>query len=223
MGGGCHQHRTGRRRSAPHPRASWAPVHHVNVDQANGVIQIRRTDVWVNRRGVKKATKTHRMRRISLDAATIDALTAHRKARPHHRRGAAECPRRRIPQKEKAQRDARLGRVRQLRTAHQADIHRQDRQSMQFAFRLWFHGDVSANADAIRDRLQIGVMPCDGAWLQPNISPVPTLGRCRQTELTWPDRAMVLPVQRLPVVVRNGHDGTTLATIDEQAGAAETG
>ena len=39
-----------------------------------------------------------------------------------------------------------------------------DRGSMTFAFDLWSHNDVSANADAILTRLQQGTMPCDGAW-----------------------------------------------------------
>ena len=39
-----------------------------------------------------------------------------------------------------------------------------DRQSMEFAFDLWSHEDVSSNADAILRRLQAGSMPCDGAW-----------------------------------------------------------
>jgi hypothetical protein len=39
-----------------------------------------------------------------------------------------------------------------------------DRRSMRFAFDLWDHGDVSANADAILERLQEGSMPCDAAW-----------------------------------------------------------
>ena len=41
---------------------------------------------------------------------------------------------------------------------------RRDRQSMQFAFDLWSHHDVSTHADAILTRLQAGSMPCDGAW-----------------------------------------------------------
>jgi hypothetical protein len=40
----------------------------------------------------------------------------------------------------------------------------QDRASMAFVFDLWSHDDVSENADAIRDRLEQGSMPCDGAW-----------------------------------------------------------
>jgi CDGSH-type Zn-finger protein/truncated hemoglobin YjbI len=41
---------------------------------------------------------------------------------------------------------------------------RRDRQSMQFAFDLWSHADVSANAQAILERVRAGTMPCDGAW-----------------------------------------------------------
>ena len=41
-----------------------------------------------------------------------------------------------------------------------------DQQSMEFAFDLWSHEDVSRNADAILDRLKDGTMPCDGAWSQ---------------------------------------------------------
>jgi hypothetical protein len=39
-----------------------------------------------------------------------------------------------------------------------------DRQSMEFAFDLWSHEDVSENADAILARLEAGTMPCYGAW-----------------------------------------------------------
>ena len=39
-----------------------------------------------------------------------------------------------------------------------------DRRSMEFAFDLWSHDDVSEHADAILARLQAGTMPCDGAW-----------------------------------------------------------
>ena len=39
-----------------------------------------------------------------------------------------------------------------------------DRESMEFAFDLWSHDDVTQNADAILDRLKAGTMPCDGAW-----------------------------------------------------------
>ena len=39
-----------------------------------------------------------------------------------------------------------------------------DRRSMQFAFDLWSHADVSEHADEIVERLRDGTMPCDGAW-----------------------------------------------------------
>ena len=39
-----------------------------------------------------------------------------------------------------------------------------DRRSMEFAFDLWSHGDVSQYADAILGRLRAGTMPCDGEW-----------------------------------------------------------
>ena len=44
-----------------------------------------------------------------------------------------------------------------------------DRGSMEFAFDLWSHDDVSENADAILDRLKAGTMPCDGAWPKPQV------------------------------------------------------
>jgi ferritin-like protein len=39
-----------------------------------------------------------------------------------------------------------------------------DREAMRFAFDLWSHEDVSANAAAIFEKLRTGAMPCDGAW-----------------------------------------------------------
>jgi hypothetical protein len=44
-----------------------------------------------------------------------------------------------------------------------------DRESMQLAFDLWSHEDVSQHADAILARLQEGTMPCDGAWPQAQV------------------------------------------------------
>jgi hypothetical protein len=44
-----------------------------------------------------------------------------------------------------------------------------DRQSMQRAFDLWSHDDVSRHADAILTRLQDGTMPCDGAWAEAQV------------------------------------------------------
>ena len=40
---------------------------------------------------------------------------------------------------------------------------------MLFAFDLWSHADVSANADAILERLEAGSMPCDGSWTSERI------------------------------------------------------
>ena len=39
-----------------------------------------------------------------------------------------------------------------------------DRGSMEFAFDLWSHEDVSEHADDILARLDAGTMPGDGAW-----------------------------------------------------------
>jgi hypothetical protein len=39
-----------------------------------------------------------------------------------------------------------------------------DRESMEFAFDLWSHEEVSANGDAILERLRDGTMPCDEPW-----------------------------------------------------------
>ena len=44
-----------------------------------------------------------------------------------------------------------------------------DRNSMEFAFDLWSHDDVSENADAIIARIKAGTMPCDGAWPQAQV------------------------------------------------------
>jgi hypothetical protein len=44
-----------------------------------------------------------------------------------------------------------------------------DRGSMEFAFDLWSHGDVSENAEAILARLRAGTMPCYGAWPQAQV------------------------------------------------------
>jgi hypothetical protein len=43
-------------------------------------------------------------------------------------------------------------------------LRERDRSSMEFAFDLWSHDDVSEHADAILARLQAGTMPCDGGW-----------------------------------------------------------
>jgi hypothetical protein len=39
-----------------------------------------------------------------------------------------------------------------------------DRESMDWRFDLWSHGDVSANSQVILERLSEGTMPCDRTW-----------------------------------------------------------
>jgi integrase len=58
-------------------RAELLALRWDDVDLAASIVGIRRSYVWVGGRGVEKTTKTHRMRRISLDAATIEVLVAH--------------------------------------------------------------------------------------------------------------------------------------------------
>ena len=45
-----------------------------DVDLAAGMLEIRRNYVWVGGRGIEKDTKTHQMRRIALDEATVEVL-----------------------------------------------------------------------------------------------------------------------------------------------------
>jgi integrase len=49
-----------------------------DVDLAVGVVSIRRNLVRTKGRSTEKDTKTHHMRRVSLDPATVDALREHR-------------------------------------------------------------------------------------------------------------------------------------------------
>ena len=59
-------------------RAELLALRWNDVDLAEGVLEIRRSYVHVGGYGVEKDTKTHRMRRIALDAETVDVLRAHR-------------------------------------------------------------------------------------------------------------------------------------------------
>ncbi len=45
-----------------------------------------------------------------------------------------------------------------------------DREAMEFAFDLWDYHDVSINAQDILERLTDGTMPCDGEWLEEQIT-----------------------------------------------------
>ncbi len=40
----------------------------------------------------------------------------------------------------------------------------EDREAMEYAFDLWDHEDVAEYADAIRDSVRSGAMPCDERW-----------------------------------------------------------
>jgi hypothetical protein len=59
-------------------RAEQLAMRWHDVDLDGGMLEIRRNYVWVRGRGVEKDTKTHQMRRMSLDPATVDVLRAHR-------------------------------------------------------------------------------------------------------------------------------------------------
>lgn len=50
----------------------------------------------------------------------------------------------------------------------------EDRAAMEFAFDLWSHDDVSANADAILDQVAAGTMPCDRAWPEADVETLRT-------------------------------------------------
>jgi hypothetical protein len=45
-----------------------------------------------------------------------------------------------------------------------------DRRSMLFAFDLWSHEDVSAQADEILGSVATGSMPCDTAWPEERVA-----------------------------------------------------
>jgi integrase len=57
-------------------RAELLALHWDDFDLTNGIVEVRRNYVWVKGRGVEGPTKTHRMRRISLDEATVDVMNA---------------------------------------------------------------------------------------------------------------------------------------------------
>ena len=59
-------------------RAELLALRWSDVDLAAGVVTIRRNYIRAGRRSIEKDTKTHQMRRISLDPATVEVLTEHR-------------------------------------------------------------------------------------------------------------------------------------------------
>lgn len=60
-------------------RAEALALRWSRIDLDGGVIDIRRSYVWSQGRGVEKDTKTHQMRRIALDPETVEVLRAHRR------------------------------------------------------------------------------------------------------------------------------------------------
>ncbi|WP_141282439.1 tyrosine-type recombinase/integrase [Pseudonocardia hydrocarbonoxydans] len=66
-------------------RAELLALRWSDVDLAAGVVTIRRNYVRVNRQSIEKDTKTHQMRRLALDPATVEVLTE------HHDRYSALC------------------------------------------------------------------------------------------------------------------------------------
>lgn len=59
-------------------RAEVLALRWSDIDLSTGYVMIRRNYVRVKGRNVEKDTKTHQMRRVSLDPATVEILTEHR-------------------------------------------------------------------------------------------------------------------------------------------------
>ncbi|WP_308283120.1 tyrosine-type recombinase/integrase [Pseudonocardia nigra] len=59
-------------------RAELLALRWSDVDLAAGVLTVRRNYVRVKRTSIEKDTKTHQMRRLALDPATVEVLTEHR-------------------------------------------------------------------------------------------------------------------------------------------------
>jgi integrase len=59
-------------------RAELLALRWHDVDLVAGMLAIRRNYVWLHGQAIEKDTKTHQMRRIALDTATVDILAAHR-------------------------------------------------------------------------------------------------------------------------------------------------
>ncbi|HEX8760715.1 MAG TPA: hypothetical protein VF734_12250 [Pseudonocardiaceae bacterium] len=59
-------------------RAEVLALRWSDVDLKAGKLKVRRNYVRVNGRAIEKDTKTHQMRRISLDPATVEVLAEHR-------------------------------------------------------------------------------------------------------------------------------------------------
>ena len=59
-------------------RAELLALRWSDVDLDAGIVTVRRNYIRVNRKSIEKDTKTHQMRRVSLDAATVEVLSEHR-------------------------------------------------------------------------------------------------------------------------------------------------
>jgi integrase len=59
-------------------RAELLALRWSDVDLDTGTVTVRRNYVRLNRKSIEKDTKTHQMRRLALDPATVDVLTEHR-------------------------------------------------------------------------------------------------------------------------------------------------
>lgn len=59
-------------------RAELLALRWSDVDLDAGVVTVRRNYIRVNRKSIEKDTKTHQMRRVSLDVATVEVLAEHR-------------------------------------------------------------------------------------------------------------------------------------------------
>ena len=73
-------------------RAEVLALRWSDLDLDAGVVTVRRNLVRVGGESIEKDTKTHQMRRLALDQATVDVLTEHRRAYDHLCRQLAVDP-----------------------------------------------------------------------------------------------------------------------------------
>ena len=72
-------------------RAELLALHWSDIDLDAAVLTVRRHYVGLNRRSIEKDTKTHQMRRLALDPATVEVLTE------HHDRYVEKCRQAAVP------------------------------------------------------------------------------------------------------------------------------
>jgi integrase len=73
-------------------RAELLALRWLHVDLVGGMLRIHRNYVRVRGHGIEKDTKTHQMRRIALDTATVEILAAHRARYEERVRALGEEP-----------------------------------------------------------------------------------------------------------------------------------